>query len=126
MSKKQLKGIIISDKMNKTVVVNVGRTKKDPKYKRRYTLYKKYKAHDETEEFKMGDNVIIEECKPLSKDKRWKVIKKIKGNKKEGIEKTEETKEEKEEVKEETKKEAKEELDVETEEEEVTEVEIEK
>ena len=131
MSKKQLKGIIISDKMNKTVVVNVGRTKKDPKYKRRYTLYKKYKAHDETEEFKMGDNVIIEECKPLSKDKRWKVIKKIKGNKKEEVEKIEEPKEEKEEAKEEEnkeeiKKETKEELDVEIEEGEATEVEIEK
>jgi small subunit ribosomal protein S17 len=132
MSKKQLKGIIISDKMNKTVVVNVGRIKKDPKYKRRYTLYKKYKAHDEMEEFKVGDNVIIEECKPLSKDKRWKVIKKIKGNKKE--EKIEEVKEEekkevkevKEEEEKEVKEEIKEELEVEVEEGEVTEVKIEK
>ena len=117
--------------MNKTVVVNVGRTKKDPKYKRRYTLYKKYKAHDEVEEFKVGDNVIIEECKPLSKDKRWKVIKKIKGGKKEEKveevkEEKEEKEEEKEEAKEKTEEEVKEQLEVGMEEDEATEVEIEK
>lgn len=77
MSKKQLKGTVISDKMEKTVVVEVERIKESRKYKRRYKLHKKYKAHDEKEEYKKGDRVIIEECRPLSKDKRWQVIEKI-------------------------------------------------
>lgn len=77
MSKKQLKGTVISDKMEKTVVVEVERIKESPKYKRRYKIHKKYKAHDEKKEYKKGDKVIIEECRPLSKDKRWQVIKKI-------------------------------------------------
>ncbi len=77
MPKKQLKGIIISDKMNKTVVVRVERVVQDPKYKKRYKVHKKYKAHDEKEEYKMGDKVIIQECRPISKDKKWRVISKI-------------------------------------------------
>ena len=77
MAKKQLKGIIISDKMNKTVVVNVERVVQDPKYKKRYKIHKKYKAHDEKGEYKMGEAVIIQECRPLSKDKNWRVISKI-------------------------------------------------
>ena len=77
MPKKRLKGIIISDKMNKTVVVVVERIVQDPKYKKRYKVHKKYKAHDEKEEYKMGDKVIIQECRPISKDKKWRVISKI-------------------------------------------------
>lgn len=77
MPKKQLRGIIISDKMQKTVVVKVERIKEHPKYKRRYKLHKKYKAHDEKGEYKVGDKVIIEECRPLSKDKRWRLAKKL-------------------------------------------------
>jgi len=77
MPKKQLKGIIISDKMQKTMVVEVERIKKHPKYKKRYKVHKKYKAHNEKGEFKIGDEVIIEECRPLSKDKRWQVIGKV-------------------------------------------------
>jgi len=76
MAKKQLIGKIISDKMQKTVVVEVERMKESLKYKRRYKTHKKYKAHSETGEFKMGDTVMIEECRPISKDKTWKVIKK--------------------------------------------------
>ncbi|KKQ68091.1 MAG: 30S ribosomal protein S17 [Candidatus Nealsonbacteria bacterium RIFCSPLOWO2_12_FULL_39_31] len=75
MSKKQLIGKIISDKMQKTVVVEVERMKEHPKYKRRYKTHKKYKAHSEKGEFKLGDTVMIEECRPISKDKRWRVIK---------------------------------------------------
>ena len=75
MSKKQLKGIVISDKMKKTVVVKVERIKESPKYKRRYKIHKKYKAHDEKEEYKVGDRVVIKECRPLSKGKRWRAIK---------------------------------------------------
>lgn len=77
MPKKQLIGTVISDKMKKTVVVKVDRVKEHPKYKRRFKVSKKYKAHDENNEYKIGDKVVIEECRPLSKEKRWKVIKKI-------------------------------------------------
>jgi len=77
MAKKTLKGIVVSDKMQKTVVVEVERVKEHPKYKRRFKVHKKYKAHDQNQEFHVGDNVIIEECPPISKDKKWKVISKI-------------------------------------------------
>jgi len=77
MPKKRLKGVVVSDKMQKTVVVEVERIKTHLKYKRRYKIHKRYKAHDEKEECKVGDWVIIEECRPLSKEKRWKVIKKL-------------------------------------------------
>jgi len=77
MPKRQLKGIIVSNKMQKTVVVKVERIKEHPKYKRRYKIHKKYKAHNEKGEYNVGDKVIIEECKPISKDKKWKVLKKI-------------------------------------------------
>jgi len=77
MPKKRLKGIVVSDKMEKTVVVNVEKMKEHPKYKRRYKTHKKYKAHDENKEYHAGDNVIIEETNPISKHKKWKVIKKI-------------------------------------------------
>jgi len=74
MSKKRLSGIIVSNKMQKTVVVEVERIKKHPKYKRRYKAHKKYKAQVESEEYKVGNKVIIEECRPLSRDKKWRVI----------------------------------------------------
>ena len=77
MSKKQLKGTIISDKMAKTVVVRVERIKEHPKYKRRFKLHKNYKAHVEDNQYKQGDTVLIEETKPISKDKKWIVVKKI-------------------------------------------------
>jgi len=59
------------------VIVKVERIKEHPKYKRRYKIHKKYKAHVESGEYHIGDKVIIEECRPISKDKKWKVIKKI-------------------------------------------------
>lgn len=77
MPKKKLIGKVISDKMQKTVVVEVERIKEHPKYKRRYKVHKKYKAHDEKEQYHVGDKVIIEECRPISKEKRWRVIKKL-------------------------------------------------
>lgn len=77
MPKKQLQGIIVSDKMQKTVVVQVESIKEHPKYKRRYKMHKRFKAHNENPEFKLGDTVIIEECAPISKDKTFKVISKI-------------------------------------------------
>lgn len=80
MAKKRLKGKVVSDRMQKTVVVEVEKWKEFPKYKRKYKFHKKYKAHDEKEEYRVGDNVIIEECRPLSKEKKWKVVKKITGD----------------------------------------------
>ena len=77
MPKKRLIGKVISDKMKKTVVVLVEKTKEHPKYKKRYKIRKKYKAHDGKEEFKVGDMVIIEESRPISKEKRWRVVKKL-------------------------------------------------
>ena len=73
MSKKQLQGTIISNKMQKTVIVRVERMEEHPKLKRRFRIYKKYKADIGDSEFKVGDRVIIEECQPISKEKRWKV-----------------------------------------------------
>jgi len=75
--KKQLTGTIISNKMQKTVVVEVERLKEHSKYKRRYRIRKRYKASDSRGEYKAGDRVIIEECRPISKEKKWKVIKKL-------------------------------------------------
>jgi len=77
MAKKRLKGTIVSNKMQKTVIVEVERLKKHPRYKKRYKIHKKYKAHDEKGEYHVGDKVVIEECRPLSKDKKRKVIKKL-------------------------------------------------
>ncbi len=76
MPKKQLRGTIVSNKMQKTVVVRVERIKEHPRYKKRYKVHKKYKAHTEKGEYKIGDKVVIEECRPLSKEKRWRLIKK--------------------------------------------------
>lgn len=75
MAKNQLKGKVVSNKMKKTVVVEVEGIKIDRKYKRRYNYLKSYKAHDEKEECKIGDEVIIEGCRPMSKDKKWRVVK---------------------------------------------------
>ncbi|HBA45745.1 30S ribosomal protein S17 [Candidatus Nomurabacteria bacterium RIFCSPLOWO2_02_40_28] len=69
-----LKGIVVSDKMDKTVVVSVSRFIKHPLYGKFYKVSKKYKAHDEENKYKTGDNVEIVETKPISKDKRFKVV----------------------------------------------------
>jgi len=83
--KRILKGEIVSDKMDKTVVVKVSRLKVHPKYKRRYRVSRNFKAHDEKNEYHIGDKVIIQETRPLSKEKRWIVKKKaqVLSNKKE-------------------------------------------
>jgi len=75
MPKKRLIGKVISDKMQKTITVLVERWKVHPKYKRRFKVRKKYHAHDEKEEAKIGDIVMIEESRPLSKTKKWRLIK---------------------------------------------------
>ena len=71
---KVLKGIVVSDKMSKTVVVSVSRFVKHPLYGKFYKVSKKYKAHDENNEYKVGDQVEIDETRPISKDKKFKVI----------------------------------------------------
>ncbi len=70
---KKFKGVVVSDKMNKTVVVRVNRFVKHPKYGKFIESSKRYKAHDETNEYKTGDKVVIEETRPISKDKTFKV-----------------------------------------------------
>ncbi len=74
---RKLTGIVVSDKMDKTVVVNVNRYVSHKKYGKFYKIDKHYKAHDENNEYKIGDKVIIEETRPLSKDKNFKVISKV-------------------------------------------------
>ena len=77
MPKKQFIGIVVSDKMDKTRVVKVQTLKTHPKYKRRYRSHKKYKAHDAENQYHSGDRVILEESRPMSKDKHWIIVKKI-------------------------------------------------
>lgn len=74
---RQLKGTVVSDKMQKTVVVEITRLKKHPKYKKYFKVTRKFKAHDENNEYKTGDKVIIQETRPLSKEKRWVVLSKV-------------------------------------------------
>ena len=74
---RRLKGVITSDKMDKTVVVEITRLKKDPHYRKYYKISKKYKAHDPEKQYKVGDKVVIELTRPMSKDKRWIVVEKI-------------------------------------------------
>ena len=71
---RKLKGIVVSDKMDKTVVVTVSTRKKHPKYFKYFTKSAKFKAHDEENRYKIGDSVVIAETRPLSKEKRWEVI----------------------------------------------------
>lgn len=72
--KKILKGVVVSDKMSKTIVVMVTRFVEHKKYGKRIKLTKKYKVHDETNSKKVGDTVEIEETRPISKDKKFKIV----------------------------------------------------
>ena len=74
MPKRILSGIICKSTNKKTVVVEVERTFKHPIYKKYIKRSKKYHAHDETDALKVGDNVMIEETRPISKLKTWKVV----------------------------------------------------
>jgi small subunit ribosomal protein S17 len=73
--RRRLKGTVVSDKMAKTVTVEVMTLKKHPIYQKRYRTFKKYLAHHQNN-VKIGDKVIIEECKPFSKKKKWQVVNK--------------------------------------------------
>jgi small subunit ribosomal protein S17 len=70
---KTKEGVVVSDKMTKTRVVAIERVYRHPRYERVITRSKRLKAHDETNASKVGDRVLIEETRPLSKDKRWRI-----------------------------------------------------
>ena len=72
--RKVREGIVVSDKMDKTVVVAEATMKLHKLYKKRLKATKKYKAHDENNQCKVGDTVKIMETRPLSKDKRWRLV----------------------------------------------------
>lgn len=74
MAAKTLQGVVTSQKMNKTVTVMVGRRTKHPKYGKYISLSTKYHVHDEKEACNEGDTVLIQECKPISKTKSWKLV----------------------------------------------------
>ena len=72
--KKTREGVVVSDKMTKTRVVVIERVFRHPKYERVITRSKRLKAHDEKNASKVGDRVLIEETRPLSKEKRWRIL----------------------------------------------------
>lgn len=74
---RKLEGVVVSDKMQKTVVVRVDRLKMHPKYLKQYRVSRRFKAHDEKGEYHTGDAVVIQETRPTSKEKRWVVVAKI-------------------------------------------------
>jgi len=76
-NQKTFKGVVVSDKIDKTVVVSITRFVKHPKYQKYIRRTKKYKAHDENNDCKIGDKVLIEACRPLSKDKHFRIIGKV-------------------------------------------------
>jgi len=74
MENRQFTGVVVSDKNDKTIIVKVETVKKHPKYQKRYTVSRRYKVHDEANQYKVGDAVTFVECRPLSRDKRWRVV----------------------------------------------------
>lgn len=75
---RQLSGSVVSAAMNKTVVVVVRRTVRHKTYLKQYQVSRKYKVHDEKNECQVGDKVLFQECRPISKDKRWRIMRKVK------------------------------------------------
>ena len=73
--RKTREGVVVSDAMQKTRVVRIERVYRHPKYQRVIRMSKRLKAHDEANESKVGDRVLIEETRPLSRDKRWRIRK---------------------------------------------------
>ena len=71
--RKSREGVVVSDAMQKTRVVRIERVYRHPKYQRVIRMSKKLKAHDEANESHVGDRVVIEETRPLSKEKRWRI-----------------------------------------------------
>ena len=75
VKRRKFSGVVVSAKSDKTIVVEVKTVKVHPKYKKRFTVSSKYKVHDEKNEHVEGETVSFIECRPLSKDKRWRVVK---------------------------------------------------
>jgi small subunit ribosomal protein S17 len=73
-NKRTIKGVVISDKMDKTIVVKTERLVKHPVFHKYVRKHVKYKAHDEQNQCKLGDTVLIIEARPLSKEKRWRML----------------------------------------------------
>ncbi len=71
--KRKLRGTVVSTKMDKTVVVRVDQVRTHPVYQKKYTVSRRFKVHDETNQSKVGDVVDFVECRPLSKQKRWRL-----------------------------------------------------
>lgn len=71
---RRFEGIVVSDVMAKTRVVVVERQKRHPKYGKSYRVHRRYKVHDPEEATHVGDRVTFEECRPLSKEKRWRLV----------------------------------------------------
>jgi small subunit ribosomal protein S17 len=74
---RKLKGTIVSDKMQKTRVVSVTRLVRHARYNKFYKVTNRFKAHDEKNEYKLGETVVIQEIRPMSKDKRWTITERI-------------------------------------------------
>ena len=74
VARKVREGLVVSDKMNKTAIVAVVRLKRHPLYGRVQRVTKRFKAHDETNDVKVGDRVRIMETRPISKDKNWRIL----------------------------------------------------
>ena len=75
---RKLKGVVVSAAMQKTIVVRVDRLEKHSKYQKYYRVSRKLKAHVESGDYRVGDQVLIEETRPMSKDKRWRVVELVK------------------------------------------------
>lgn len=73
-AQRAFRGVVVKDKMAKTIVVKIDRTVVHPKYGKRYVRSTTYKVHDETNAHKVGDTVSFVECRPISRDKRWRVV----------------------------------------------------
>lgn len=71
---RNFRGIVTSDSMDKTIVVVIGTTKVHPKYAKSVSASRRYKVHDEKNQYRVGDTVTFVQCRPLSKDKRWRVL----------------------------------------------------
>lgn len=76
-NKRKLEGVVVSDKMSKTRVVLIERLKLHAKYRKYQKVSTRFKAHDENNEYKVGDRVVIEETRPISRDKRWVIKGKV-------------------------------------------------
>lgn len=72
--KKRFKGVVVSDKMDRTVIVQIDSVRTHKKYNKKYTVSKRYKVHDTNNKAKVGDIVEFVECRPLSKTKKWKLV----------------------------------------------------